>query len=35
MHWRYEDVLNLPVNVYDVLVELLTEDAQKTATDGH
>lgn len=23
MHWRYEDVLNLPADVYEVLVESL------------
>lgn len=29
MHWRYEDVQDLPVDVYDVLVEELQREALK------
>lgn len=29
MHWTYDDVLDLPVDVYDVLVEMLNEEARK------
>ena len=27
MHWTYDDVLNLPVDVYDILVDELTKEA--------
>ena len=33
MHWTYDDVLNLPADVYDVLVEDLTKEAE-AAADG-
>jgi hypothetical protein len=29
MHWTYADVLALPVDVYDVLVEELTKEAEE------
>jgi hypothetical protein len=29
MHWTYDDVLNLPADVYDVLVDQLIADAEK------
>lgn len=25
MHWRYQDVADLPADVYDILIELLNE----------
>lgn len=28
MHWTYDDVLALPVDVYEVLVEELNKDAE-------
>jgi hypothetical protein len=31
MHWTYDDVLNLPADVYDVLVEDLTKEAAEAA----
>lgn len=34
MHWRYEDLQNLPVEVYDVLVEELNEEAKRQAPEG-
>jgi hypothetical protein len=27
MHWRYQDVADLPADVYDILIELLNEGA--------
>jgi hypothetical protein len=27
MHWRYDDVLNLPVDVYEVLLDTLNSEA--------
>jgi len=29
MHWTYDDVLNLPADVYDVLVDDLTHDSDR------
>jgi hypothetical protein len=29
MHWRYDDVLDLPVEVYEVLVEELNEEVAR------
>lgn len=29
MHWTYEDVLRLPVEVYDVLIEELSKQAEQ------
>lgn len=34
MHWTYDDVLDLPVDVYDVLIETLNEEAKKHNSDG-
>lgn len=30
MHWTYDELLSLPVDVYDVLVEEVNKMAQKT-----
>jgi hypothetical protein len=29
MHWTYPDLLALPIEVYDVLVENINEDARE------
>lgn len=29
MHWKYEDVYNLPQGVYDILVEMLKTEAEQ------
>jgi hypothetical protein len=29
MHWTYDDLLHLPSDVYDVLVDELNRDAKK------
>lgn len=29
MHWRLDDLLDLPVEVYEVLVEQITEELKK------
>jgi len=31
MHWTYDDLLDLPADVYTVLVESLNAEAQKSA----
>jgi hypothetical protein len=28
MHWTYDDVQNVPADVYDILVEELTKEAE-------
>lgn len=33
MHWRYEWVQALPQDVYDVLVEMLNEEADERSKD--
>lgn len=30
MHWRYEWVQELPVEVYDVLIEMLNAEAEES-----
>ena len=30
MHWSYDDLLALPQEVYDILVEELNKDAKQT-----
>ena len=33
MHWTYGDLLALPVEVYDVLIEKLTAETRQAETD--
>lgn len=29
MHWSYDDLMSLPVDVYEVLIEMLTEENER------
>ena len=29
MHWTYDDLLALPIEVYDVLIEMLNKEGQE------
>ena len=33
MHWTYDDVLNLPADVYDILVEDLSKEAEAASRE--
>jgi hypothetical protein len=33
MHWTYDELLALPLEVYDVLIETLTDDARRRDAD--
>ena len=33
MHWTYDELLALPLEVYDVLIETLTDDARRRDRD--
>ena len=33
MHWTYADLLALPADVYDVLLQMLTDEAKTAAAD--
>ena len=35
MHWTYDDVLNLPADVYDILVEDLTKRSPEAEKPAH